>query len=156
MAKETKCDDKKCPIHGGVIPRGRTFVGVLVSRNPHKSAVIEWEWKKFNQKYERYEKKKARISVHNPSCIDAQKGDKVSISECRPLSKTKKFVIVKVIGKEELFAEKERLMEESKVKSPKEIEEEKAEAKSKDSDKAKPKDSPEEKKEMKEEKEAKE
>ncbi|MBN2111528.1 30S ribosomal protein S17 [Candidatus Woesearchaeota archaeon] len=126
MAKEKQnCDDKKCPIHGNVIPRGRTFVGVVVSRNPHKSAVVEWEWKRYNQKYERYERKKTRISVHNPLCLDAQKGDRVSISECRPLSKTKKFVIVKILGKEELFAERERLMEESKVKSPKEIEEEK-------------------------------
>lgn len=125
MAKEKQdCNDKKCPVHGNVIPRGRTFVGVIVSKNPHKSAVVEWDWKKYNQKYERYQKKRSKISVHNPSCIDAQKGDRVSISECRPLSKTKKFVIVKVVGKEELFAEKERLMEESKVKSTKEMKEE--------------------------------
>lgn len=137
MAKteqKTKCNDKKCPIHSNVKPRGRSFVGVVVSVNPHKTAVVEWEWKKYNQKYERYEKKKTRISVHNSPCIDAKKGDRVAIKECRPLSKTKKFAILRVLGKEELFAEKERLMEEAKVKSPKELEAEKKETKKKKSE----------------------
>ena len=127
MAKKekTECNDKKCPIHGNITTRGRSFVGVVVSVNPHKTAVVEWEWKRFSPKYERFEKKRTRISVHNPECITAKKGDKVSIMECRPLSKTKKFTITEIIGKEELFAERERLMEEAKVKSPKEIEAEK-------------------------------
>lgn len=123
--KETKCDDKKCPIHGNVKPRGRSFVGTVVSVNPHKTAVVEWEWKRYTPKYERYEKKKTRISVHNSPCIDAKKGDRVMVRECRPLSKTKKFAIIKALGKEELFAEKERLLEEAKVRSPKELGEEK-------------------------------
>lgn len=126
MEKKDKqeCNDKKCPVHGTVIPRGRSFVGVVVSLDQHKTAVVEWDRWRHVQKYERYEKKRTRISVHNPECINAQKGDKVMINECRPLSKTKKFTITKIVGKDELFAEKERLMEESKTKSRKEIKEE--------------------------------
>ncbi len=120
MAKKGKNQEKG----GGIIPRGRSFTGVIVSVSPHKSAVAEWEWRKHMQKYERYEKKKTRISVHNPPEINAKKGDKVLISECRPLSKTKKFIITKIVGKEELFAEKERLMEEAKVKTKEEKKEE--------------------------------
>ena len=136
MEKKDKqeCNDKKCPIHGTVIPRGRSFVGVVVSLDQHNTAVVEWDRRRHVQKYERYEKKRTRISVHNPECISAQKGDKVLINECRPLSKTKKFTITKIVGKEELFAERERLLEESKTKSRKELKEEpkteeKAEAK---------------------------
>ena len=36
----------------------------------------------------------SRITAHNPPCLDAQRGDKVKIAECRPLSKTKNFVVV--------------------------------------------------------------
>jgi small subunit ribosomal protein S17 len=125
--KSSECNDMKCPIHGTALPRGRAFAGVVVSVSPHKSAVVEWDWLKFMAKYERYEKKRTRLSVHNPPCINAKKGDKVMITECRPLSKTKKFSIVKVVGREELFEEKERLMEEAKVKK-KEKEPEKTEA----------------------------
>ena len=124
--EQSECSDKKCPIHGGVIPRGRTFIGVVVSLDPHRTAVVEWDRRRYVQKYERYEKKRTKISVHNPECINAQKGDRVQIHECRPLSKTKKFTITKIVGKEELFAERERLLEESKTKSRKELKEEAA------------------------------
>lgn len=120
MAKK----DKKAK-SGKILPRGRAFTGTVVSVSPHKSAVAEWDWWKYVPKYERYEKKKTRISVHNPAEIGAQKGDKVRIRECRPLSKTKKFIITEIIGKEEFFAEKERLMEEAKVKAKEEKKEEK-------------------------------
>ena len=143
MAKESKkAKNEK------IIPRGRSFTGVVVSVNPHKTAVVEWERWRYAVKYERYEKKKTRVSVHNPEAINAEKGDRVVIQECRPLSKTKKFIITEKLGKEELFAERERLMEESKTKSAKEkLEEAKEEAKSGNA---------EEKKESKKEDEVKE
>ena len=120
MAKEKKKSKDE-----NIIPRGRSFTGVVVSVNPHKTAVVEWEWWRYAVKYERYEKKRTRVSAHNPASINAEKGDRVLIKECRPLSKTKKFIIVKKLGKEELFAERERLMEEAKTKSAKEKKEEK-------------------------------
>jgi len=36
----------------------------------------------------------SRITAHNPPCIGAKTGDKVKIAECRPISKTKSFVVV--------------------------------------------------------------
>ncbi len=121
MAKKAKSKSKE----GNIIPRGRAFTGVVVSVNPHKTAVVEWERWRYAIKYERYEKKRTKVSTHNPASINAEKGDRVLIQECRPLSKTKKFIIIKKLGKEELFAEKERLMEEAKTKSAKEKKEEK-------------------------------
>jgi small subunit ribosomal protein S17 len=36
------------------------------------------------------------MHAHNPPCINAKEGDVVKIAECRPLSKTKKFVVIEV------------------------------------------------------------
>ncbi len=66
------------------------------------------------QKYERYEKKRTKLHVHNPECIDANIGDIVRIAETRPISKTKNFVIIENLGKEKCFVEKLEAMEEEK------------------------------------------
>ena len=94
MNKE-ECTDKNCPIHGSINLRGRTFKGTIVSTKAHKSAIVEWGRLIFIPKYERYSKGKTRIQVHNPECMNIQENDKVEIKECRPLSKTKRFVITK-------------------------------------------------------------
>ena len=39
----------------------------------------------------------SRITAHSTPCVDAQVGDMVRIAECRPLSKTKSFVVVEKI-----------------------------------------------------------
>lgn len=93
MPKET-CDDHNCPFHGTLVPRGRTFVGKVVSAKVPKSTTIEWERRLFLPKYERYEKRRSRVHAHNPPCISAKEGDNVLIAETRPLSKTKHFVII--------------------------------------------------------------
>ena len=85
-----KCEgDLSCPFHGSLKLRGRTFAGTVIKRNPHKTVTIEWPRTSYIQKYERYEKKRTRVKAHNPSCINAQIGDKVTIVETRPISKTK-------------------------------------------------------------------
>jgi small subunit ribosomal protein S17 len=116
---ETECNDKNCPNHGSLSLRGRTFKGVVIADVMQHTVTVEWERRKNVKKYERYEKKRTRVKAHNPECIAAQKGDIVEIMECRPLSKTKNFVIVKKAGKERLFAEREQLLEESRVKQKK-------------------------------------
>ncbi len=94
-APKKECDDNKCPFHGGLKVRGRTFVGKVISAKFAASPTVEWERLNFVPKYERYERTRTRIKVHNPKCIEAVVGDKVLIAECRPLSKTKHFVILK-------------------------------------------------------------
>lgn len=119
-----KCNDRSCPNHGSLSLRGRIFTGIVVAEKMQKTVVVEWEWKKYVTKFERYEKKTTTLKAHNPGCIDAKKGDIVKIAECRPLSKTKHFVIIEKLGKERLFAEKEELMEAAKVKKKKKEESE--------------------------------
>lgn len=45
-------------------------------------------------------KKRSKLHAHNPRCIRARPGDIVTIGECRPISKTKSFVILEVVGNE--------------------------------------------------------
>ena len=110
------CDDGNCPFHGKLQCRGRIFVGTVISVKMQKTAIVEWEHRHFLRKYERYEKRKSRVKVHNPTCINANDGNIVKIMECRPLSKTKNFVIIEVLGKERGFKERMEAEEESKVK----------------------------------------
>lgn len=89
-----ECDDVNCPFHGTLSVRGRVLEGAVVSDRMAKSVVVSIEYMKFYPKYERYARMNSRITAHNPPCIDAKTGDKVKIAECRPISKTKAFVVV--------------------------------------------------------------
>ena len=113
------CNDNNCPSHGRLHCRGRNFVGTVVSSKMQKTVVVEWGLKRFLRKYERYEKGRSRVKAHNPECINAHEGDIVKIIECRPLSKTKNFVVIGVLGKERGF--KERIEAEDEAKFKKEI-----------------------------------
>ena len=93
------CDDNKCPFHGNITVRGRIFIGVVVSKDLNKTATVLWSRTVNLPKYERSEKRRTRIRVHNPPCINAKINDTVKIAETKPLSKTKHFVIIECIEK---------------------------------------------------------
>jgi small subunit ribosomal protein S17 len=82
-----------------ISPRGRILKGTLVKRDTFGSATVKVEHIHFIKKYERYEKRNSKIRVHNPKEIDAKVGDIVRIQECRPISKTKHFIITEIIKK---------------------------------------------------------
>jgi len=113
------CTDKKCPFHGKVKTHGRKIKGIVIGKDLHGTAKVEWIRKVKIPKYERFEIRRSRVKAHNPACINAEKGDIVIIQETRPLSKTKHFVIIKKIGKYELFKQREELLEEGKFKKSK-------------------------------------
>jgi small subunit ribosomal protein S17 len=94
---EKICNDKNCPWHGRLSLRGKILEGIVVSAKSTKTAIVRRDYLHYLPKYERYERRHSRIPAHNPPCINAKEGDKVRIAECRPLSKTKHFVIVEVI-----------------------------------------------------------
>lgn len=94
---EQTCSDSKCPWHGRTSLRGKVFTGKVVSGKAAKTAVVRWEYVTFIRKYERYERKHSRVVAYNPDCISARQGDTVRIAECRPLSKTKSFVVIEKI-----------------------------------------------------------
>lgn len=98
IAPSETCSDEFCPFHGNLSVRGRTFEGKVVSVKASKTATVFWERRFFVPKYERFEKRMSKLNAHIPSCLHVKKDDWVMICECRPLSKTKKFVVVKTSG----------------------------------------------------------
>jgi len=97
---KTACDDKNCPFHGTLAVRGQILEGVVVSDRMDKTVVVKREYLYYVKKYERYEKRTSKYAAHNPPCINAKKGDWVKIMECRPLSKTVKFVVIEKKSRE--------------------------------------------------------
>ncbi|MBI2548926.1 30S ribosomal protein S17 [Candidatus Woesearchaeota archaeon] len=93
----TSCQDKHCPFHGSFKVRGRVFVGTVLTKKFHKTVQVGWERRRYVPKYERYEKRYTKLAAHVPPCLDVEQGLKVQIAETRPISKTKKFVVVQVI-----------------------------------------------------------
>lgn len=96
IAPQNDCDDINCPFHGTLPVRGQVFTGSVVSSKMEQTVVVKRTSVKLIPKYERYEKRQSKMHAHNPPCIDAKEGDTVKVAECRPLSKTKTFVVIEV------------------------------------------------------------
>ena len=95
---ERECDDPNCPFHGTLSVRGILLKGVVVSDKMQRTVVVRHDYLHYVPKYMRYERRHSKIHAHNPPCINAKKGDIVLIGECRPISKTVKFVVLKILG----------------------------------------------------------
>ena len=85
-----ECNDPNCPFHGSLPVRGQVIDGVVAT-------VKMKNYLKYQQKYERYEKRSNRYSAHASPCLGLKVGDKVRIAECRPLSKTVSFVVIEKV-----------------------------------------------------------
>lgn len=92
------CDDVNCPFHGSLAVRGQIIEGVVVSNKMQKTVVVKKDYRRFIPKYERYEWRTGRYIAHSPPCIDAKIGSNVKIMECRPIAKTKSFVVIEQKG----------------------------------------------------------
>ncbi|CAD5123421.1 DgyrCDS11770 [Dimorphilus gyrociliatus] len=89
--------DKKCPFTGNISIRGRILTGVVLKMKMHRTIVIRRDYLHYVKKYNRFEKRHKNMSVHLSPCFrDVRVGDLVTVGECRPLSKTVRFNVVKV------------------------------------------------------------
>merc|ERR1712212_1302754 len=89
--------DKKCPFTGLVQIRGRILTGVVQKMKMQRTIVIRREDLHFIRKYKRFEKRHRNISAHCSPCFrDVAQGDVVTVGECRPLSKTVRFNVIKL------------------------------------------------------------
>jgi small subunit ribosomal protein S17 len=79
--------------------RKRTFTGKVIRDKMSKTVTVEWEGQRYIPKYERYQKTRTRVKAHNPESINAKEGDVVKITETRPLSKTKNFIVTEIVSK---------------------------------------------------------
>jgi len=76
----------------------RTLTGKVISSKMDKSATVLIERKVKHPVYGKYIRRSTKLHIHDAdnSC---QEGDMVSIEQCRPLSKTKSWKLVAVIGR---------------------------------------------------------
>merc|ERR1712062_782815 len=89
--------DKKCPFTGNVNIRGRILTGRVLKTKMMRTIVIRREYLHYVKKYCRFEKKHKNLSVHCSPCFrDVEIGDVVTVGECRPLSKTVNYNVIKV------------------------------------------------------------
>eukprot|EP00924_Labyrinthula_sp_SR-Ha-C_P006679 maker-scaffold_29-snap-gene-1.8-mRNA-1 protein AED:0.11 eAED:0.11 QI:0/0/0.5/1/1/1/2/901/166 len=88
--------DKKCPFTGNVSIRGRILKGLVVSNKMQRTIIMRRDYLHFVKKYRRYEKRHTNISCHLSPCFSVKEGDVVTVGQCRPLSKTVRFNVLKV------------------------------------------------------------
>ncbi|XP_019874807.1 40S ribosomal protein S11 isoform X1 [Aethina tumida] len=89
--------DKKCPFTGNVSIRGRILTAVVQKMKMQRTIVVRRDYLHYIRKYNRFEKRHRNMSVHLSPCFrDVEIGDVVTIGECRPLSKTVRFNVLKV------------------------------------------------------------
>merc|ERR1712072_585606 len=89
--------DKKCPFVGNVSIRGRILSGKVIKTKMNRTIIIRREYLHFVQKYSRYEKRHKNMAVHCSPAFRAEVGDVVTVGQCRPLSKTVRFNVLRVL-----------------------------------------------------------
>ncbi|HSW69539.1 MAG TPA: 30S ribosomal protein S17 [Gammaproteobacteria bacterium] len=75
---------------------GRTVVGKVLSNKMDKTIVVSVERKVPHPLYGKYVRKFSKICAHDKDNV-CKIGDVVEIEMCRPLSKTKSWMLVKVL-----------------------------------------------------------
>ena len=90
MIKENKTTESKVTVH-------RSFDGVVLSVVENKTIHVLIKTKKMHPKYRKQYTSTKKYAVHDENNV-AKVGDKVIFEECRPISKTKKWRLLKVVN----------------------------------------------------------
>lgn len=109
----------------------KTLVGIVASDKPDKSIVVRTQTSKTHPIYRKKYMVSARFMAHDGK-NEAKEGDKVLITETRPVSARKRFVLTKVLEKAQVRhiepetvvteAKAEKVEEPAVVKKPKKAE----------------------------------
>ena len=76
----------------------KSLVGVVTSRSGDKSIKVTYSYKVPHPLYHKEIRRKTVIHVHDEN-NECALGDKVEVAETRPLSKMKRFRVVKIVEK---------------------------------------------------------
>ena len=76
----------------------REFTGTVVSDKIDKTVVVMVERLVKHKLYKKYIKRRAKFSAHDEK-NNCKTGDKVVITESRPLSKTKRWRVINIVEK---------------------------------------------------------
>ena len=74
----------------------QTITGRVVSNKMNKSATVLVERKVPHPLYGKYIRRSTKLHIHDEN-NECKEGDLVTIQECRPMSKTKFWTLVKVV-----------------------------------------------------------
>merc|ERR1712032_315837 len=89
--------DKKCPWTGSVNIRGKLITGVIKTTKMKNTIIIRKDYLHYIKKYNRFEKRHKDTPVHVSPAFRVKQGDEILGGQCRPLSKTVRFNMLKVI-----------------------------------------------------------
>jgi small subunit ribosomal protein S17 len=78
----------------------RTVTGRVVSDKMDKTVTVLIERKVKHPVYGKYIRRSTRLHVHDAENA-CREGDKVTIEQCRPLSKSKTWRLVDIVGRSE-------------------------------------------------------
>ena len=113
--------------------RRRVRVGRVVSDSMDKTVVVAVEWKRPHPLYKKPVRRRSRLKAHDAD-NNCQFGDTVQIIESRPLSKTKKWRVKRILSRvetaeiqpEEITADEDVLVSQVERPEPKATVEESA------------------------------
>jgi small subunit ribosomal protein S17 len=81
-----------------VVKNKRTLQGTVVSSAMDKTIVVRVDTRKVHPLYEKVVTRSTKLKAHDENEV-CNLGDTVIIQECRPLSKTKSWMLVEVVEK---------------------------------------------------------
>lgn len=79
-------------------PRNRTLQGRVISNRMSKTVSVEVEHQVRHPLYGKYIRRSTKVHAHDGE-NECEIGDLVMVEQCRPLSKTKSWRLVRVIEK---------------------------------------------------------
>ena len=76
----------------------KTLTAVVMSNSGDKTVNVAIDFKVKHPKYGKYVRRRSKMTVHDEHNL-SDVGDIVEIAECRPLSKTKSWRLIRVLQK---------------------------------------------------------
>ena len=78
------------------------YRGLVISTKMKRTIVIRRDYLHYIKKYNRFEKRHKNLAAHcSPAFPRVKEGDTVTVGQCRPLSKTVKFNVIKLEPKKD-------------------------------------------------------
>lgn len=72
------------------------MTGTVVSTKMHRTIIIRRDYLHYVPKYNRYEKRHKNVAAHVSPAFRVQEGDTVVVGQCRPISKTVRFNVLRI------------------------------------------------------------
>jgi small subunit ribosomal protein S17 len=89
---------------GGARGIRKSWQGIVVSDKMDKTAVVQVERMVLDPRYKKYVRRRRKFMAHDEK-DECRLGDRVEIVETRPVSRNKRFKVVKIIERGKILAE---------------------------------------------------